>query len=65
MDHPKFGKLEVVHSFAEAERCDREEMWALTPDERMAILEDLRRRWYGQFRSEPAFPGVLEVSARP
>lgn len=55
-------KLEVVHGFEEAERRDREEMWAMTPDERMALVEELRRCWYGDTEDECAFPGVLEVS---
>ena len=55
-------KLEVLQSFEEAERRDREEMWAMTPDERMALVEELRRSWYGDAEDEFAFPGVLEVS---
>ena len=57
-------KLEVLHSFEEAERKDREEMWAMSPDERMALIEVLRRSWYGDAETESAFPGVLEVSQR-
>jgi len=57
-------KLEVLHSFKEAERRDLEEMWAMSPDERMALIEELRRSWYGDAETESAFPGVLEVSRR-
>ena len=57
-------KLEVLRSFREAEQRDREEMWALSRDERMALIEELRRSWYGDTEVEPAFPGVLEVLRR-
>ena len=59
-----YWKLEVLHSFEEAERKDREEMWAMAPDERMALIEELRRSWYGDAETESEFPGVLEVSRR-
>jgi len=52
-------QLEVLRSFKEAERQDLETRLALSPDERMAFLEELRRNWYGYAQSEPAFPGVL------
>lgn len=55
-------KLEVLQGFEEAERRDREEMWAMTPNERMALLAELRRSWYGDGPDETAFPGILEVS---
>jgi hypothetical protein len=32
------------HSFADAERWDREQMWAMTPDERIEIASILRER---------------------
>ena len=57
-------KLEVLHSFKEAERRDLAEMWAMSPDERMVLIEELRRSWYGDAETEPTFPGVLEVSHR-
>lgn len=44
-----------AHSFAEAERWDREQMWAMTPDERMEIARILRDRAYG-----PDEPDVRE-----
>lgn len=37
-----------ARSFAEADRWDREQMWAMTPDERMAIAKELRDRVYGK-----------------
>jgi hypothetical protein len=44
-----------AHSFAEAERWDREQMWAMTPDERIEIARILRDRAYG-----PDAPDVRE-----
>jgi hypothetical protein len=38
-------KLEVVHSFKDAERRDLDEAWAMSPDERMTLVEELRRNW--------------------
>jgi len=35
-------------SFAETERWDREQSWALTPDERLRILRVLCERVYGK-----------------
>lgn len=35
-------------SFAEADRWDREQVWAMTPDERLRILRILRERVYGK-----------------
>lgn len=34
-------------SFAEAERWDREQMWAMTPEERLEVARILRERAYG------------------
>lgn len=35
-------------SFAEAARWDREQQWAMTPDERLAVAKELRERVYGK-----------------
>ncbi len=35
-------------SFADAERWDREQHWAMTPDERLAAAKELRDRVYGR-----------------
>jgi hypothetical protein len=35
-------------SFAEAERWDREQHWAMTPQERLAAAKELRERAYGK-----------------
>ncbi len=38
----------LAHSFEEAERWSREQMWAMTPEERMEIARVLRDRVYGK-----------------
>jgi len=35
-------------SFADADRWDKEQQWAMTPDERLAIAKELRDRAYGK-----------------
>lgn len=35
-------------SFRDAARWDREQQWAMTPDERIAIAVELRERYYGK-----------------
>lgn len=35
-------------SFEDAERWNKEQMWAMTPDERLAIAKELRDRFYGK-----------------
>ncbi len=35
-------------SFADAEQWDREQHWAMTPDERLAAAKELRDRAYGR-----------------
>lgn len=36
-----------AHSFREAELWSRRQQWAMTPDERLAIAQQLRDRVYG------------------
>ena len=36
-----------AESFADAARWDREQQWAMTPDERLAIAKLLQERVYG------------------
>lgn len=47
-------------SFAEAERWDREQMWAMTPEERLEVARILRERAYG-----PDAPDVRQAGKRP
>ncbi len=35
------------HSFAEAAEWDRQQMWAMTPDERIEVARILRERAWG------------------
>lgn len=64
---PGVGPLEVLYFFEDVERRDLEESWAMTQNERMALIEELRRNWYAKIEaeSESSFPGVLEVSKCP
>ena len=60
MEQFKFQKvnLEVVSSFEEADRSDREYYLSLTSDERLGILEYLRELNYGnatQYRLQRVF----------
>jgi hypothetical protein len=41
-------EVHKAKSFADADRWDREQMWAMTPDERMAIAKELRDRVFGK-----------------
>ena len=45
-----------AHSFADAERWDLEQMWAMTPEERLEAARILRERAYG-----PDAPDVREA----
>jgi hypothetical protein len=36
-----------ARSFAEAERWNLQQLWSLTPEERLAIAKELRDRVYG------------------
>lgn len=35
-------------SFQDADRWDKEQQWAMTPDERLAIAKELCDRYYGK-----------------
>lgn len=35
-------------SFEEADRWDKQQQWAMTPDERLAIAKELRDRYFGK-----------------
>lgn len=47
-------KVRLVSSFAALERLDREEDWALTPQERFLLVEEMRRAHWGiDYDAEP------------
>jgi hypothetical protein len=56
--------LEILKSFDEAERRDLQEAQSMPPNRRMALIEELRREWYGSDKaeSESTFPGILETA---
>jgi len=55
----------VADSFAEADEEDRAYFWSLTPLERLAITEELRRRNYGDAAVSARLLRVLEITERP
>ncbi|MBI2298526.1 MAG: hypothetical protein HYU66_06155 [Armatimonadetes bacterium] len=56
--------LEVVDSFEEMNRRDREESWRATPAERFRWLEICRRANHGRAKYEEGFQRFLEVAER-
>jgi hypothetical protein len=63
---PRLDKsaISVVHSFAEADRIDREYWWTLTPIQRLQALELSRQVAYGYGNGKPLprFQRVFEVA---
>ena len=54
--------FEIVTTFDEAEESDRTYYWSLTPAQRLAIVEELRRRNYGEAACEtPMQKHFLEI----
>lgn len=41
-------RIRVVESFDELDRIDREEDWAKTPQQRLEIVEEMRRAYWGE-----------------
>ena len=50
----------TLDTFEAADRADREERWAMTPQERLAAMELLRRVRYPDGRTAPRLERVLE-----
>jgi hypothetical protein len=48
-------------SFADADRWTREQMWAMTPDERLAIAKELRDRAFGKDAPDVRESGHVSV----
>ena len=57
IDRSSFSTFE---SFEEADDSDKRERWNLTPEERLRILERLRRSQYPDGESAPRLQGILE-----
>ena len=52
-------------SFEEADQADRLERWRMTPDERMTVLEQLRRYQYPDGNTAPGLQRILETAECP
>jgi hypothetical protein len=59
------ARIVVVDSFEEADRQDRELFWSMTPLQRWEIMEELRRRNYGDEAVSSRLLRLLEVAERP
>ena len=57
-------ELSFVQTFSEADEADRAYFRTLTPQQRWALMETLRRRNYGD-RATGRLLRVLEVAERP
>jgi hypothetical protein len=60
--------VRVAGSFEEAEALDREDVAAMSFEERISGVERLRRVWFGEDRAESRLERVLEradLPARP
>ena len=53
-------ELAVFDTFEDAEKAEREERWKMTPEERMAILEQLRSYKYPDGKTAPRLQRVFE-----
>ena len=53
MNNTKTFTFQVFDSFADAEKAEREEWMKMKPEERMILLEELRRQSYPDERTTP------------
>ncbi len=54
--------IQVFESFEDADHSERLERWALSPDERLEILERLRSLQYPDEKTAPRLRRVLEIA---
>jgi hypothetical protein len=54
--------LAVFNSFADADRATKADLWALTPVQRLNMLEALRRINYGRTGTPPGFQRIIEIA---
>lgn len=57
--------VQTFDSFSAAEEATRREYWSMTRQQRLAILEELRRQVYPDGQTPPRFQRVLESVAFP
>lgn len=58
------ARLTWVDSFEDADRQDREYYWSLSPLQRWELMEELRRRNYGDEAIAAGLLRLLEVAQR-
>ena len=56
--------MQVFNSFEEAELSERRERWAMSPDQRLEILEQLRSLKYPDGKTAPRLQKFFEVVKR-
>lgn len=62
IDRVRFASFD---SFLEADEADKRERWALSPIERLELLERLRRQMYPDGETAPRLQRVLEIVESP
>ncbi len=55
------NSIQVFDSFEAAEEAERRERWALTPTQRLEILERLRAQQYSDGETAPRLQRLLEI----
>lgn len=61
----KCNELTTFSSFEEADAADRQERWAMTPQERLSMVELLRQYMYPNGKPTPRLQRVLETLEQP
>ncbi len=59
------SSLQVFNSFEDADQADRMERWAMTSEERLLVLEQLRGYLYPDGRTAPRLQRLLESAQLP
>ena len=54
----------IYSSFEEADRADQQQRWSMSPQERLALLEELRSRLYPNRESPPRLQRTVEFVPR-
>jgi len=55
---------QIFASFEEAEKSERLERWAMSPDKRLEMLEHLRSLQYPNEKTAPRLHRVLEIATQ-
>ncbi len=57
--------VQIFGSFEAADEADRIERWSMKADERLQLLEQLRRNYYPDGKTAPRLQRILESSEFP